>query len=180
MNRLADDESLLDEVIEEANRRLRQDGPLLKEEMRSAQRELESAKAAADALVQKLIDCTGDLPDFFHEAARKRQVALDDAGRKILFLKRREDELRASQLHANVYRVALRNFRKVFSGLDRHKQSKLVRYLIDRIDLDEDGQVRMWMRGENPVPQKVNHPERKFSQGGEWLPLADLNCGPSD
>ncbi len=69
-----------------------------------------------------------------------------------------------------MYRDALRNFRKVFSGLDRHKQSKLVRYLIDRIDLDEDGEVRMWMRGENPEPQKVNHPERKFSQGGKWLP----------
>jgi hypothetical protein len=33
--------------------------------------------------------------------------------------------------------------------------------------------MRMWMLGENPEPPKVNHPERKFSQGGKWLRLLD-------
>jgi hypothetical protein len=34
--------------------------------------------------------------------------------------------------------------------------------------------MRMWMLGENPEPQKVNRPVRKFSQGGRWLPIAGL------
>ncbi len=57
--------------------------------------------------------------------------------------------------------------------MNPHDQRNLVHYLIERIELDEEGEVRMWMLGENPEPQKVNRPVRKFSQGGEWLPERD-------
>ena len=43
-----------------------------------------------------------------------------------------------------------------------------------------DGGVTLYLRSETLEAPKVNHPEGTYPPGGEWLPLADLNCGPSD
>ena len=70
---------------------------------------------------------------------------------------------------------------------------------IDRLLLHCNGagvqEPRIWMRWtpvtkgrarQGPGFGHLNHPEKKeppterYSVGGEWLPVADLNCGPSD
>ncbi len=63
--------------------------------------------------------------------------------------------------------------------MNPEEQRRLLGYLVEKVVLG-DGGVSLYLRSETLEAPKVNHPERKFSQGGEWLPLADLNCGPSD
>ena len=69
--------------------------------------------------------------------------------------------------------------RVILAKADLDRLRRLLGYLVEKVALG-DGGVTLYLRSETLEVPKVNHPERKFSQGGEWLPLADLNCGPSD
>ena len=81
--------------------------------------------------------------------------------------------------------TALKDFEATFATMDRHMKSTLMRYFIDRIE-QEDQEVRIWMRGDNPEseeepvrtwhraggePRKKEPPTERYSVGGEWLQL---------
>jgi hypothetical protein len=117
---------------------------------------VERTEQRAAALVQRLIQSPKGLPAFFHGAPDKQQEELDDAKKKVAFLDRQIDEIQASLLEAAAYQEALREFKQVFAALNPHHQSRLIAYLIERIELDHEAQVRMWMLGQNPERQNVN------------------------
>ena len=192
--KLADDEALLGEVIERANQRVHLDSPLLEAELSEARRMEVAVQAEADTLIAKIIASKAEAPDFVRLGADRKQKDLDAARRRVVHLERKLEELRLSRLEVAAYRTALKDFEATFATMDRHMKSTLMRYFIDRIE-QEDQEVRIWMRGDNPDreeeptrnwrrvnggPGKKEPPTEEFSVGGEWLPLADSNCGPSD
>ena len=91
--------------------------------------------------------------------------------------------------------------------MDREEKRRLLGYLVEKV-VRGDGGVSLYLRSETLEAPKVNHPEGTYPPGGEWLPpyvpppgrtfahgrhkkpprrtafiwlpLADLNCGPSD
>jgi site-specific DNA recombinase len=180
LGRLADDEDLLDAVIDTANKRLQQDAPLFSNELARATRKMASLQDEADKLMNRMMEFEGNLPAIVVNAVHSKQEELDAANKQKVYLEHQLQDLRASTLDVKAYRQALRSFDVVFDALDPYQQSSLINCLIERIELDDHGHVRMWLTGEDPVPQKVNRPDSGYCQGGKWLPSRDSNPGPSD
>jgi len=145
LSKLADDERLLDDIIANANQRLNRDSPLLAEELRLARMHHTRLQDEASVLVQQLTSNSDKLPAFFYEAAQQKQEAMDASQRKIHQLERQIEELHTCRLEAASYRAALKDFKTLFKTMNPHDQRNLVHYLIERIELDEEGEVRMWM-----------------------------------
>jgi site-specific DNA recombinase len=175
---LSRDEVLLQEIINAANDRMLKNRPMIDGELKRARRDQTDATIKSKRLVTLVLG--GNMPTFFEEAAKEAQEEIDAANKRVARLEVERAALLADKLHLSAFRDALSDLPTLLKGLTRQEKKVVMGYLIERIDLGEGGEVTMRLRSEDPEPQKVNHPEREFVQGGKWLPLADSNCGPSD
>lgn len=171
-----------------------QETPLDEVELVEARRTQEKIQQDADSFIAKITASTQQIPSFMELGAERIQRDLDDAKRHVRFIETQLEEARLSSLDRDAYRAALKDFKTTFIRMDPHMQKNMMGYFINRME-QEDQEVRIWMRGDNPEaaegptrawlrapkpPRKKEPPTERYSVGGEWLPLADLNCGPSD
>jgi|GEM_PF-2683917 len=101
------------------------------------------------------------------------------AVRRLTRLQREKDGLEADRVDPEQYRAALRDLTGLMAFMNREEKRRLLGYLMEKVVLG-DGGVTLYLRSETLEAPNVNHPEGTYPPGGEWLPLADLNCGPSD
>ena len=180
---LADDDEMLDMIIASANRKLEEGAPIKEGEVATARGRVARLEAEVQSLVGKLTAMPGDqVPAMFWKAAQESEAALNAARSDLTRLEIEVADIKSRRLHAATYRNALGQFHEVYESLSPFDKTRLLGYLIERIEVGKDG-AAMWLLGENPDlgegGPNENRPDSGYCQGGEWLRLQDSNLRPS-
>lgn len=148
LERLAEDEALLDLVVAQANERLAAGLPSLERELYAAREALSRRQAENRALVSRLVGMPQDaVPQSFWDIAKEKEAEIQATREEIQRLERKQEDLEAARLSADDFRDALQNLVQVYEQLQPIEQSRLLACLIDRIVLDDE-KATMWLMGE--------------------------------
>ena len=170
---LADDGEMLGMIIDAANKRLTDGAPVKEAEVASARGRVARLEAEVQSLISKLTATAADqIPAMFWQTARDKEAALNAAQSDLTRLEIEAADLRSRRLHAATYRNALSEFREVYESLTPFDKSRLLAYLVERIEVGEEG-ATMWLLGENPDLSdgglNENRPHSGYCEGGHWL-----------
>jgi site-specific DNA recombinase len=187
---LADDEDLLDQVVQKANDRIDDGVPERMKSAEAAQRRVEKLEADQTQMTRHLLAMSPeDVPAFFWKAAKGLEQDLVNAKGEAARLAVEVNEMKAARLNPADYRAALRRFGQVYNNLDPVQKGDLLAYLLDRVEVRavmEDGklvatEVTIALLDEKPdVARYEKGADGKYRQPPFWLRCTDLNRGPGD
>ncbi len=182
LKKLASNGPLLDRIVEEANRRLVTTAPEVERDLKLARQRAAQLEAQHANLTTHLMTAPSGTPlDSFWATVKELAATAEGARAEVARLERALGDLACAKMKAEDYRRALRSFSAVWGKLDPYEQTEVLGLLLDRVEITPD-KMHIALLGE--MPQEG---EGAFSAGGgvyappaKWLPLPDLNRGPSD
>ena len=185
LTRLAEDDALLDRIVEKANERIEDGVPEKEHQLKMARRHVDELLGKERKLTEHMLRMDpGEIPRAFVLQAKELERAIDTARAEVLRYEAELEELKASRLKAEDYRAALVTFTEVYEHLDSLQRSDLLAYLLDRVEVravmegrkQTATEITITLLGEAPdVARYEKGADGQYHQPPHWLRLLDSN-----
>ena len=181
LSRLAEDNELLEQVVQKANDRIEDAAPDKARELAAARKHVAALKAAHEGLVERLMAAPpGKVPASFWERAEAMERDVQAAEAEVVRINSELAEVGKSHIAPDEYRKALQRFRDVYERLDVLQRGDLLAYLLDSVEV-EGQELRIALLGQVPETGRLDtltNGTGQYRQPSSWLRRRDSNSRP--
>ncbi len=180
---LAEDEDILEHLIQKANDRIEDSTPAKGRALVAARKHLNGLKADHEALVERLMAAPkGKVPESFWDRASDMERDVRAAEAEVARIEEELEGIAGARLAPDRYRLALQCFRDVYEKLDALERGNLLTYLVDRVEL-EGLELRIALLGQVPEAGRLDvltNGTNQYRQPSSWLRALDHRQNPRD
>ena len=181
LSRLAEDNELLEAVVQKANDRIEDAAPDKARELSASRKHVTALKAEHEGLVERLMAAPpGKVPASFWERAEAMERDVHAAEAEVVRINSELAEVGKSHIAPDEYRKALQRFQDVYERLDVLQRGDLLAYLLDGVEV-EGQELRIALLGQVPETGRLDELTNgtdQYRQPSSWLRRRDSNSRP--
>lgn len=160
LNRLAEDASLLEGLVDDANQRIIAQAPDQERVVALARRKVSELEEQHSRLIERLLNAPVEVPASFWAKANELELQLKQARGEAERQEREPIALRDQTLEAKAYAAALARFQAVYGHLNPNEQAELLAYLLNGVSISEE-EVTIELVGQEPVVEEMSVKSQK-------------------